>query len=59
MHTPTSIPHICPETVAIAAPATPRAGNPKRPNIRMGSRAIFTIAPVRPHTIGAIILPVA
>ena len=37
---------ICPIQVAIAAPATPIAGMPRRPKIMIGSRMILMIAPV-------------
>ena len=36
---------ICPETVAIAAPAMPSLGAPKSPKINIGSKIIFIIAP--------------
>ena len=50
--------HSWPVMVAMAAPATPSLGIPASPNIRIGSRTMFTIAPVRLHAIGAIMLPV-
>ena len=46
MTMPVTMPHHWPMTVASAAPATPMAGKPRRPKIMMGSRMIFTTAPV-------------
>ena len=37
---------IWPPTVAQAAPAMPSAGKPMRPKIKMGSKMIFSMAPM-------------
>jgi len=50
---------ICPPTVAIAAPATPMAGMPNMPKMRMGSRMMLLTAPTSWKIMGQIILPVA
>ena len=49
---------ICPITVATAAPATPIAGSPKYPKIRIGSRMILMIAPVPWVNMVNIVFPV-
>ena len=42
---PTKAPVTCPITVATAAPFTSSLGNPKSPNIKIGSKIILIIAP--------------
>ena len=37
---------ICPSTVAIAAPLTPKAGTPNNPKINIGSSIILITAPI-------------
>ena len=41
-----SAPQICPQTVAMAAPETPRRGIPNNPKIKIGSKIMLIIAPV-------------
>ena len=50
---------IWPITVAIAAPVTPSFGIPNQPNINIGSRIIFKIAPIICEIVGNNIFPVA
>ncbi len=43
---PSEAPASCPITVAMAAPATPMAGMPNHPKIKMGSSAMLSRQPL-------------
>ena len=49
---------ICPITVAMAAPATPSAGKPSNPKIRIGSSIILTTQPAMRRYIVIFISPI-
>lgn len=49
----------CPITVAMPAPAMPISGRPNQPKIRIGSSAMFTIAPRICPYIGVFMSPFA
>ena len=56
---PTTMPTICPMTVARAAPTTSRRGKGPMPKIRTGSRMRLTTAPMPWTIMGPTALPVA
>lgn len=55
---PSEAPASCPITVAMAAPATPMAGMPNHPKIKMGSSTMLMMAPVPCVNIVSVVRPV-